>query len=335
MLKVSNTVTSNTASTSDLAFLLQVVHLYYQRDMKQAEVARHFGVSKMTVSRALKRAEEDGLIEIRLNLPISNNPTLERLLAEQLEIGDVFVVDPPEETGERENSESLRDFLGRASAFFLDALLRDGTIIGICLGRTVSKIVQHVRPRTLQGAKVVQLMGGLDMSATYNPYDIIQRFSRTLGAEGYYFSGTAFVANSNVQEAMLEQNTHAGLRTLWKECDICIASIGSTEADVPYVRAGLLNEEALSEVVAKGAVGDLFGRFFALDGHFIESNLNERVNAAPLDDLRSSARIVVTAGGKDKVLPIIGAARTRLLSILVTDADTARAVLDHLSAPTR
>lgn len=298
--------------------------------MKQAEIAQHFGVSKMTISRTLNRAEDDGLVEIRLNLPISNNPTLERLLAEQLAINDVFVVDPPEEIGEEENSEALRDFLGRASAFFLDALLRDGTTIGICLGRTVSKIVQHVRPRTLEGAKVVQLMGGVDMSATYNPYDIIQRFSRTLGAEGYYFSGTAFVANSKVQEAMLEQNTHAGLRTLWKECDFCITSIGSTDADVPYVRAGLLSEEALSEVAAMGAVGDLLGRFFDLDGRFTNSNLNERVNAAPLDDLRSSAQIIVTAGGIDKVLPIIGAARTRLVSKLVTDADTARAVLDYL-----
>jgi DNA-binding transcriptional regulator LsrR (DeoR family) len=57
---------------------------------------------------------------------------------------------------------------------------------------------------------------------------------------------------------------------------------------------------------------------------------SDRTVAAPLDALRNAALVVAIAAGPHKVDGIIGACRTGLLHVLVTDEPTATAILHRL-----
>jgi len=338
MLEVNSNVRNHsTGDPESVSFLVQVVHLYYQRHKTQKEVAERLGVSAMTVSRALKRAEEEGLVEVRLHLPLQNDTALEVALKAKLGFREVFVVDPMDKglSPEDWSDPSRLDLLGQATALFSQSALQDGLVLGTALGRTVSYVAKHLPRQRLRNAKVVQLMGGLGTSDAQNPYNVVQAVSERLDAQGSYFSGAAFVANKTVQSAMLQENIRSGLRDLWRACTLCLMGIGScTLNPPPYVDSGLITEEEFSAVVRSGAVGDILGRYFNLEGRLITSSLQDRVNSIPLSDLEHINQVVISAGGPGKVFPIIGVARTGLPVSLVTDSDTARAVLKHLDAKT-
>lgn len=334
MLKNSKNVTSNSSILNSEQFLIQVVHLYYQRKFTQQQIAHQFNTSKMTISRALQRAEEIGLIEVRVNLPINNIQSLEGVLEENFDSIKFFVVE--NHTDDDFSDEQTRlDFLGQATALYIDPQLKDSMIIAIAFGRTIARAVHHIPQRILRDVRVVQLMGGLYTASSQNPYNLIPLLSERIGAKGAYFFGPALVANEETQVAMREENMRSGLSELWLRAELCLSGIGSltgagNKSSNPYINAGLMSSEEETELLNKGAVGDLFGYYFDIAGNWVKTAVRERVNSIPLEDVLKLQGLVVTAGGGDKVQSIIGVARLGIPMTIVTDKYTAEQVLTTL-----
>ena len=80
-----------------------------------------------------------------------------------------------------------------------------------------------------------------------------------------------------------------------------------------------------------GAHIRLLGNFNATvsdkNGTFIESN-DDIVIRIPLEDLRRSKQVLVIGGGEKKIYSIRGTLKTGLVTHLITDDRTARALLD-------
>lgn len=96
-------------------FLIQVTHLYYQRNMNQSEIARLLNVSKMTVSRALKKAQDVGLVTITVNLPVKHDEQLSHRLKKVLQLQDAFVVKVPSFSEPSSDAQDAAISLGEAA----------------------------------------------------------------------------------------------------------------------------------------------------------------------------------------------------------------------------
>jgi DNA-binding transcriptional regulator LsrR (DeoR family) len=68
-------------------------------------------------------------------------------------------------------------------------------------------------------------------------------------------------------------------------------------------------------------------RFFDSAGEPVESPMNERVIGMELEQLRGLRRCVAVAGGRRKTAALRGALRGRYINVLITDVQTARALL--------
>ena len=53
----------------NLELLYKVAKLYYMEDLKQESIGRRLKVSKYTVSRILKKAKKEGIIQIKVLKP--------------------------------------------------------------------------------------------------------------------------------------------------------------------------------------------------------------------------------------------------------------------------
>jgi DNA-binding transcriptional regulator LsrR (DeoR family) len=106
--------------------------------------------------------------------------------------------------------------------------------------------------------------------------------------------------------------------------------IGVVTAPDSVVRqAGtILTDAEISELQARGAVGDIALRFFDAQGRPIEHEINERVVGLDLEQIRRLPRVIGVAGGPQKLEAIRGALRGRLISTLVTDEHTATRLLE-------
>src|SRR6187200_1162358 len=107
--------------TSDRDLLVQASRLYYELGETQSAVAERLGVTRPQVSRLLKRARAEGIVEIR----IIDRTTAESPAAEQLRgtYGLDAVHLAPTIAGPEDLS---RRMVGRLAAQVLRGVMRDG-----------------------------------------------------------------------------------------------------------------------------------------------------------------------------------------------------------------
>jgi len=93
-------------------------------------------------------------------------------------------------------------------------------------------------------------------------------------------------------------------------------------------------EAGAMEVIRAGGVGDILARPFDIEGRTIPTELLNRTIAIEPERLARARLVAGVAGGPSKAQAILGALRTGVLSVLITDAAAARVILD-LNSPAR
>ena len=91
----------------------------------------------------------------------------------------------------------------------------------------------------------------------------------------------------------------------------------------------LVSAVELDTLKQAGAVGDILGHCFDRQGHFIETDLEERLIGIPISLLREVEERVAIAGGDYKLTAIRGALRSGIVTTLVTDDHTAARLLQE------
>ena len=82
-----------------------------------------------------------------------------------------------------------------------------------------------------------------------------------------------------------------------------------------------------SQLLAHHAVGDICHRFYDADGRLVASDIDARVVGIAPEVFRRIPRRIGIAGGTRKHASIRAALRGRWINVLLTDVDTARALI--------
>ena len=77
----------------ELRQIAKVAGLYYQRGLRQADIAAQMSLSQSTVSRLLKRAEQEHIVRITVSVPPGAHTELESELEACYGLKEAVVVD--------------------------------------------------------------------------------------------------------------------------------------------------------------------------------------------------------------------------------------------------
>ena len=80
-----------------------------------------------------------------------------------------------------------------------------------------------------------------------------------------------------------------------------------------------------------GAVGDVLGAYFDLDGQVIDPDLHGHLVGLTLQDLRNIRTVIAVVSEKGKSKAILGALRTGVIHILITESENAMEVMHMLN----
>jgi len=83
--------------------------------------------------------------------------------------------------------------------------------------------------------------------------------------------------------------------------------------------SGNLSRHELDSMKRRGAVGDIFDHFFDVKGSFVDSDVEERLIAMPVEVIRKIPCSIAIAGGRQKGQCILGALRSQAIRTIVTD----------------
>jgi DNA-binding transcriptional regulator LsrR (DeoR family) len=310
-------------TVSDIEQLIQASRLYYELGETQSRIAEVLGVTRPQVSRILKRARAEGIVEIRIVDRTSEASPAGPELQRRFGLAAVHLAPSLQGPDDVE-----RRMIGRLGAGVLRAAIRDGAVVGVGDGSSMSALADELdEPSHQTGATVVPLCGGYWFTGPAR-----EPFRRV--ADAILGVPQGLLAPGLVDDPATKQSlyAHAGVRRiveLWDRLDVAAFGIGSRAWST-----AAFGEATCRSLDEAQAVGEILIAPFDIDGRFVGDELRTRVIAF---DARRLDRVPIrigVAGGPTKVRPILGALRAGAVTTLVTDVATAEAVvaLDSIGA---
>lgn len=295
-----------------------VAKLHYQSDMSQVDIAKKLGLSTATVSRLLQKARSAGIVRIEV-IDLSSSEDLSAALIDGLKLRNAAVIDTP-------SSNVLSALAAPVGTLLLQAGLRAGSTLGIGWGRAVREVTHAGLPQ-LPGIATIALNGGMQQAAPhFQINEFVRRAAEQMGGVPHFLHAP-YISSSELRYAFLTDPTVQQVTSLWNRLDAAIVGVGLTHQTNPSeATAALPGERALSH-----AAGDVLRHYVTETGEILHWDGEERMIAASPEQLRRVPLCIAVAATPAKASGIIGAARSGMINTLVTDANTAQAILDRLS----
>lgn len=306
------------------AVLAEVATLYWIDKLTQEQIARQIGRSVPTVSRLLAEAESAGIVEVRIRYPAAVAQDIQSELVQRFGLRVARVL-----SSASAESGALLPQLGELAARYLTTVLGDGMTISVGWGTTLHEVVQALRPTYYRNVRVSQTLGSLGSKLPRIDNHLITReLADRVGGTPHYLPAPMIVENELVRQSLLQDPQVHETLEIGRNANIALTGIGSADPDLAGVhRAGYISEEALAEIRAQGAVGDIRVGFYDIRGNILDIPVSRRVIGLSLPDLPLHSASIAVAGGVRKAAAVLGALRGGFIHVLVTDEETAREVL--------
>ncbi|WP_180994157.1 sugar-binding transcriptional regulator [Bacillus sp. Marseille-P3661] len=307
-----------------LSLLADVANLYYEHDLTQAEIAEKLFISRTRISRLLKQAKEKGIVEIKVNYLFERNYDLEANFKERFKLKDVILLN-----SNNKSEKDIRRGIGSLAAAYLKKRVRKNMTLGVSWGSTISETVNALEVEKKLPINIVQTMG---VSSIENPKvdsrEIIRRLTEIYSGRAHYLSAPLYIQEQYVKEAIMSDPLISKSLEMLRNADIILTGIGTlNEAKSANPWHGYMNKKMYKEIQKQGGVGCICAQFFDQDGNEIDSDWNRQCIGIRLNQLKRVEEVVAVAGGLEKALPIIGAIKGNYINVLISDTETARAIM--------
>ncbi|MCW5221771.1 sugar-binding transcriptional regulator [Verminephrobacter aporrectodeae subsp. tuberculatae] len=303
--------------------LAQLATLYHVDGCTQDDLSRQFGISRATVGRLLRRAREEGIVEIRVRPHAIFAADLERQLTERFRIQRALIA------VDHKDSDKQRELLAGLVASELDRILLDGSVVAVGMGRNLSCVSEHAMSTTRRECNFVSAIGGSYRGGeAMNADHIARRLAARFGGKSESLYAPALVGDPQVRRALLENDTVRHTLDKARRADVALIGVGDVSVDSNMVRMGWFSAQEISEARRAGTVGDMMGYdFIDIHGRPAPTPMQGRVIGLTRDDLQRIPNVIAVAAETSKVTAILGALRTGTIDTLATTAGNAAAVL--------
>ena len=311
---------------NELRMIARVAQMYHVENQRQADIVKHLKISQATVSRMLKRAQEEEIVRTTVVSPSGTYAELETGLRAEFGISEAIVVECSED-----RLSAIMARIGEAAAHFLEATLQPGEVIGVSSwSETILKMVENIHPMKNGRAKqVVQTLGGMgDPTVQIHANQLTARLAKLTGADAHVLSAPGVAQSREAKLVLLGDTYVRETMDLFGKISLAIVGIGAIEPSSMLARSGnVFTSRELAAIEEAGGVGDISLRFFNAQGRPVKTPLDDRVIGMTLDDLSKIYRVIALAGGQSKTEAIRGALRTGAIDLLITDKFTAERLL--------
>ncbi|WP_226925415.1 sugar-binding transcriptional regulator [Georgenia thermotolerans] len=312
--------------------LYEAAAMYYLQDETMESIAGRLGVSRSTVSRLIKEARETGLVRISVQPRGAAVGAVARALTASFGVqAHVVAV--------RQGATQVQtlDQVARVAGRLVSAWMQPGTVLGLAWGTTVSAVVDHLVPRRVPGAAVVQLNGAANPMTSGIPYagSIITAAAAAFDARVHHFPVPAFFDFPETKRAMWRERSIRRVLAMQGKVDVAVFGAGAMAGPLTshVYEGGYLAAEDLARLRAEGVVGDICTVLLREDGTYADIELNARATGPTPRELARIGRRVCVVAGTAKAATLLGALRAGAVTDLVVDEATARAVVERARQP--
>jgi len=303
--------------------LIDVSVMYYLEGKTQNEIAKALFISRPKVSRLLKKAREENIVDININY---ESDTLEKL---QNEIKRKFNINNVVTVKTLTSYQDTRKEIGKAASKVLLEEIKDGMTIGISWGSYVRSTVAQMKSKKIDNVKIVELFGAISYDlGEAGMLSIGTTLSSKIGGKLYPLPSPIYMEDKAAREALINSPIIKNSLNMIENCDLIISGLGVIDRDIPQTLWDVYVEnDAKDRIKSMGGVGFLCAHFFDENGEFLDLDINKNIIGIKTESIKKN-KIILAAGGKKKAKAILAALRGGYVDTLVSDDKTLRYVLE-------
>lgn len=319
------------ANAHEDSLLRFVADLYYNRELNLKEISEITSLSPATISRMNRLARERKVVTITVSSTDSDFDELADQLSARL--GTAFAVTP----GHRVDPVKQARICGAAAApIVLDQLPFDG-LVGLSAGHTLNGMFASMGKTPRPRLGLLPLMGG--WNAAYPHLDantLVRGMADKLHATSYPLHAPALCETLESRATILLNDTVRDTTERWDHLAAAVYGVGAPGMlrTSTFAWTGSDDASIAREFSELGVVGNILGHLYDVKGTMIEHEWTQRLITVSLDQLKRISTSIALLSGDDKVLALVGLARSGMSTLIVTDDLTAQSTLDYLAAET-
>jgi DNA-binding transcriptional regulator LsrR (DeoR family) len=315
-------VSNNNDEKSRLDSAARAAWLYFIGEKTQEEIARIMRISRPTAQRLVSLARSERLITFRFKNPILSYLELADRLTSlyRLAYCEVVPVDPTK-------PESLAG-VATSAAGFIELSLSAPTPVVMALGtgRTLRAATDLVQSMDCPQHTLVALVGNIAPDGSASMFDVLSKLADVTKAKRYPIPLPVLADTRAERDQLVSLRPVRRVHELAARADITLVGVGQMDLQAPQFVDGFITREELLEQIRLGAVGEITGWSFDAEGRILTEGINQRLTSSPAR-IDGAQLVIGVANGKRKLAAIHSALRGRLVNGLITDDETAEALV--------
>lgn len=334
---INNNVNEVRSMTVDMynqsTFLVvKAAYMYYITGLPQSEIADELSISITTVSRLLKRAKEEKIIEFVIRDPFVECLKLEKNLREIFGLKDVIIApalscDDDEQISDPDNVKKL---VALEAARYLQRIIKSDDILGITWGSTIYHMINYLNPAQKVNATFVTLHGSL--SCCVNDWDVrtlVTRIAKAFSGQNYFLPTQTLMSSKKVADMLKREPMIASVYQMFERINISVTGIGSLypQLDSVLAKPEYLSSREVALLQEKNVVGDIALHFIDQQGRECDTDLKERTISMDFEKYKKIETKITIASDKKKAHTVLSALRGGLIDVLIIDSQLGEAIL--------
>lgn len=314
-----------TSASQEYELLTEIAVAYYCDEVTQEEIANKFGFSRIKVGRLLKRAKEEGIVEINVRYHPIFSTQLEKQLKERFPITRALIA------LDHNDEEEQRRQVATLVSNHLNNILKDNVVVAVGQGRNVAAVAEFSGTTQSRDCRFICGIGG-----THRPGDVINAdhisrlLSKKFGGSSESLYAPAYVENVQLKDMLLQNGTIKETLDRARKADIALVGIGDMNEESYMVKLGWFTPHEINDAsINQGVIGDIAGYdFFNSNGEHVNTVMDNRVIGLNVEELKQIPCVIAIASENTKALAIMGALRTGAIDIIATSARNIRTILN-------
>lgn len=294
---------------------------YYLENKTIHDLSQKYDLSRYKILKFLEEAKKDGIVHIDIQEQFERHIDLEERLHTYFDV-HFFVL--------KENGSFVEHDLlfWKFCAFHIQQLLITDEIIGLSFGESLYKTIEQFMPSYEGKRMFVPFLGDNQRFNTISNSSFIAYQCAKI-YHGHYrkLSCPLYTQNQALKSLLLQETCLQETLNLARKADTLLTGLATPAAieAIPFWNA--CKRDLFSNL--DSAVGFIFGRPFAIDGHFLVNPTQDPVLGLNLADIYQVPKRCVLCNHKFKAQAMIGALRTGTLTHAILNEASAAKML-HL-----
>jgi deoxyribonucleoside regulator len=319
-----------------VSLVLRTAYLYYLKDKSQREIADALSISMSTVSRLVKKARDEKIVEFVIRDPYIQSIEMEENLKKAFNLKDVVVAPIPLPPSDGNMSVGLEENARRKVALegarYIQRIISDDDVLGVSWGKTIQMLINFLNPFQKINAGFVTMHGSIvGCNPDMDVRALVDRMSMAFGGRNYSLLSEGYASTKELKDLIQTEKSVSRVFEMFEQITVSLVSVGAfyPEHDSMLYDTGYyISESDLEALKAKDLVGDIFLRFFDSNGNECDSSYRDRTVGIKFDTYKKIKTKIVIAAGKKKLNAVLGAIRGGLVDVLITDCFMASALLE-------